>query len=119
MTNENEPQQSERREHPRIKRLRLISYVSRSKRQRLSVVRMGRTLDISPSGARVEIHQPMFVGTEIELNIAVGNATYTIQGKVMRVTEVGNRTFLVGIRFNKTQKQLLDFPNKQETWTQK
>ncbi len=61
----------EKRDYPRVKKLYLISYVNKDKGRSLSPIAMGRTLDISPSGIRLEVYQSLIINSNIEMEIGL------------------------------------------------
>lgn len=97
---------SEKRGYPRIKRLDLVSFISKSEGRQTSPVSMGRTLDISPSGVRVEIYRHIKVDSVVEMEISIHEDIFAVQGKVAHVTEIDKKIYIVGIQFDEIQHPL-------------
>ncbi len=90
----------EKREYPRVNKLYLISYIPKERGRQTSPVSMGRTLDISPSGVRIEVFQQVNVESEMELEIAMEDTQSYINGKVIRSLESGKNVYILGIHFD-------------------
>ena len=97
----------EKRAYPRVNKLYLISYIPKEGDRQTSPVSMGRTLDISPSGVRIEVFQNINVGSEMELEIAVEDSQFYINGKVIRSLESGKNVYILGIHFDDVCDDLL------------
>ncbi|SPD73077.1 hypothetical protein PITCH_A1670020 [uncultured Desulfobacterium sp.] len=106
----NEDNIQERRGYPRVKKLYLLSYVNKESGRQVSPVLMGRTLDVSPSGVRVEVFQRIGINSEMELEIACNEESITAKGVVVRSNRTGNEVFVVGIKFNESQPLLAERP---------
>ena len=100
----------EKRGYPRIKKLYLISYINKEEGRQVSPVLMGRTLDISPSGVRVEVFQKIGVNSEMELDIACNDANICVNGTVLRSNKIGNEVFVLGIKFDEIQNFFIQNP---------
>ncbi len=96
----------ERRIYPRLKRLYLISYINKEEGRQISPVSMGRTLDISPTGVRVEIFQEMNLKSHMEMEIGIGESILPVQGRVIHVEKTGDEVYVIGIQFNELQAEL-------------
>ena len=81
----------EKRNYPRVRKLYLVSYVNESEGRGHSPVSMGRTLDISPSGIRMEVYQRLTIDSIIELEIGIAEDRFSVRGKVVRVKQVDER----------------------------
>lgn len=90
----------EKRNYPRVSKLYLISYIPKEGGRQISPVSMGRTLDISPSGVRVEVFQQINVESEIELEIAIEDTQFVVNGKVVRSLETGTDVYILGIQLD-------------------
>ena len=93
----------EKRIYPRVRKLYLVSYVIESEGRGHSPVSMGRTLDISPSGIRMEVYQLLTIDSIIELEIGIAEDRFTVRGKVVRVKQVDERAYSIGIEFDEPQ----------------
>lgn len=90
----------EKRNYPRIKKLYLISYINKNEGSTVSPISMGRTLDISPSGIRLEVYQSLMMDSVIEMEIGFQEQKFSTKGKIIRVEEIDEKTFIVGIQFD-------------------
>jgi len=97
---------AERRKHPRITELFLVSYVNKEGSEQKTPVSMGRTLDISRSGARLEIDREVKPDSRMELDMAVRDTRLVVQGRVVRVERTEQGRYTVGIEFDTLQDAL-------------
>jgi len=98
----------EKRSYPRIKKLYLISYVNKTEGHQTSPVSMGRTLDISPVGVRIEVYRDIKIDSIMEMEIGLKELNFSVQGKVVRVQEVDKKVYILGIQFDEFQPELGD-----------
>lgn len=96
----------EKRKFPRLKSLHLLSYINKEKGVQKCGVSMARTLDISPAGVRVEVYQLINPDSEMEMEIAVNENIYFVQGKVIYTEETSNKNYILGIKFDELSPQL-------------
>ncbi len=96
----------EKRKYPRLKSLHLLSYINKEQGVQKCGVSMARTLDISPAGVRVEVYQSINPDSEMEMEIAVEESIFSIQGKVIYSEETSGRNYVIGIKFDKVSPQL-------------
>jgi hypothetical protein len=96
----------ERRRHPRKKTFSLVSFVQKDGEADLSAVVMGRTLNISASGIRLESIEPIAVGTALDMEIALGNQVFSLLGTVVYCRKIQDELYMVGIRFQETSDEL-------------
>ena len=89
----------EKRGSPRIRSLNLTSYVPKKDEQQEYIISIGRTLDVSEGGAKIETHRKLDRGVELELAIAVEDQIISARGEVLYSTELGHGLFGTGIRF--------------------
>ncbi len=90
----------EKRDYPRVKKLYLISYINNDKGHNLSPISMGRTLDISPSGIRLEVYQRLMMNSVIEMEIGFQEERFSTKGKIARIEQIDEKTYIVGIQFD-------------------
>jgi len=107
---------AEKRRFPRVKKLYLLSYVNRLEGRQTSPVSIGRTLDISPAGIRIEVFQDIEIDSEMEMEIGLKKFDSTIRGKVMRVQKIAEKDYIIGIRFDQEQPDLSDEIKIQGQW---
>lgn len=98
----------EKRSYPRVKKLYLISYVNKAEGHQTSPVSMGRTLDISPVGVRIEVYRDIKIDSIMEMEIGLKEFNFSVQGKVVRVQEVDKKVYILGIQFDEFQPELND-----------
>jgi hypothetical protein len=98
---------TERRRYPRINSLNLISYIQREQGAQKSGVSMARTIDISPAGVGLEVYQPINAGSFVEIEIAVKENIFSVEGKVVYSRNLPNGNFSIGIMFKKLESKLI------------
>ncbi|MGB5987166.1 MAG: PilZ domain-containing protein [Desulfobacterales bacterium] len=96
----------ERRRYARIDSLNLTAIVPKEGDAPLSQVSMARTLDLSPAGARIEVHQKIDLGSRVELEIAVAEEITHVHGTVVHVEPTEPGGYLLGIEFDEAQSAL-------------
>jgi hypothetical protein len=102
-----------RRKHPRIKSLNLLSYVCVDENKNIVKQGMGRTLDISEGGIMLETHAPIDSQYTVSLTIGLEDDLVTeIDGKVVysKTGEAGR--FESGIEFKKGSEATLQILRK-------
>ena len=98
----------DRRRYPRIDTLCLLSFQPLVDGQSLAPHSMGRMLDISSGGARLELYQPANVGTHFRMDVIVNGTTYTVEGEVVHHNCASEKPFLVGVEFDCMYGDLVD-----------
>ncbi len=95
------------RRHPRIRGLYLVSYTNREKGVQKFPVSLGRTLDLSKSGIRLEVFQEIVMGSEMEVEIGIREDNIVIRGRVVRVDVHPNgKSREIGIEFDEASEIL-------------
>jgi len=89
----------EKRTSRRIRSLNLTSYTPRKSDRQEYIISIGRTLDVSEGGVKVETHRQLANGTELEMDIAIEDQIITAKGEVVYTEELKNGLFGTGIRF--------------------
>jgi hypothetical protein len=89
----------EQRKSRRIRSLHLTSYVPRKGSEQEYIVSIGRTLDVSKGGVKVETHRELAKGTELDMDIAVEDRVITAKGVVVHVEPLSGGLYGTGIRF--------------------
>ena len=89
----------EKRTSRRIRSLNLTSYIPIKADRQEYIVSIGRTLDVSEGGVKVETHRRLADGTELEMHIAIEDKIITAKGEVVHTEELKNGLFGTGIRF--------------------
>lgn len=85
----------------RTEALLLTTYTVRQKDGGESEVAFGRTLDVSDRGVMVETQERLKLGTELDLEIALGERLIQTKGTVVHVEEAANDLFATGIQVDK------------------
>jgi c-di-GMP-binding flagellar brake protein YcgR len=96
------------RDTPRVNRLFLTSYVNREGEEQKTPVSLGRTLDISLSGAGMEVFQDLQIGSVMDLEFDLKDSLLTVQGKVVHSRREEDGRYVIGIRFDEPQARLAD-----------
>ncbi len=96
----------DKRRFPRLSILYLISYVSKEGGVQQTPISMGRVLDISPGGVRVEVFEEVDEGAEMELTITIGETSVAARGKVVRVEPAEKTKRILGIQFSGVVEEL-------------
>ena len=89
----------EQRKSRRIRSLHLTSYVPRKGSEQEYIVSIGRTLDVSTGGVKVETHRELAKGTELDMDIAIQDRVITAKGVVVYVEPLSGGLYGTGIRF--------------------
>jgi hypothetical protein len=89
----------EQRKSRRIRSLHLTSYVPRQGGEQKYIVSIGRTLDVSQGGVKVEVHRELAEGTELDMDIAIEDRLLTAKGVVVYAKPLPNGLYGTGIRF--------------------
>ena len=100
----------EKRASPRIRSLLLASYVPRKGERQEYIISIGRTLDVSEGGAKIETHRQLDKGLQLELEIAVEDQIISAKGEVLYSQELRDGLFGTGISFtaiNEEARRLL------------
>jgi c-di-GMP-binding flagellar brake protein YcgR len=95
----------EKRGSRRIRSLNLTSYIPRKGEKQEYIISIGRTLDVSEGGVKVEAHRELSEGTELELDIAVEDKVVSARGVVVHVEAMANGLFGTGIRFTSISEE--------------
>ena len=88
----------EKRSSRRIRSLNLTSYTPRKGEEQQYIVSIGRTLDVSEGGVKVETHRKLADGTEPEMDIAIEDSIITAKGEVVNMVELKNGLVGTGIQ---------------------
>ena len=97
----------ERRRHPRLESLYLVSYVSREGDVQKSGVSMARTVNISPAGVAVEVYQSLALHSRIEMEIAIRDRIFAVNGEVVHSQAQPDGKWVIGIQFDQPQDELV------------
>ena len=103
---------NERRYHPRISALNLISYNCIDETEQIVAQGMGRTLNISEGGILLETHIPIDPQNAIALAIGLEDELIDIKGKVVFSMAGKDEKFEAGIEFFEMPDSTLDILKK-------
>ncbi|HBF43306.1 MAG TPA: hypothetical protein DDW42_06680 [Desulfobacteraceae bacterium] len=108
---ESEPEnEEEKRTSRRISSLNLTSYIPSKEKKQEYIISIGRTLDMSDGGIKVETHRELSRGTEVDMEIAIENKIISARGEVVHSFKQKNGLFGTGICFTsirETDRELL------------
>lgn len=88
----------ERRREPRLRVSVLINLAPHVAGARTRELILGRTVDLSRSGVRVQLHRPLEVGMRVRLSIALRERLVEALGEVRSVMRAGDG-YEVGLAF--------------------
>ena len=100
----------ERRASPRIRSFNLTTYVPHREGRQDYIISIGRTLDVSEGGAKVETYRKLDIGSKLEMDIAIEDEIISAEGEVLHFQEFGDGLFGTGIHFtsiNEEDRRLL------------
>jgi len=60
---------------------------------------MGRTIDVSTVGLKLETYLPLSVGEALHVSIGLDDDVVELQGRIVHVVEVGQDTYHAGVEF--------------------
>jgi hypothetical protein len=103
----NQVESPERRRHPRVKTLWLISYVGKEGGVQKSPFSTTRTLDISQDGVKVETIEPLDTNALLEMEIAIKESIFSVNGRVVYCQQVPAGNYFVGIQFDHPVEELI------------
>ncbi|HUV78165.1 MAG TPA: PilZ domain-containing protein [Desulfobacterales bacterium] len=102
----------ERRHHPRISALNLISYNCVDETEQVVAQGMGRTLNVSEGGILLETHSPIDPKNAIALAIGLEDELIDIKGKIVFSMAGKDEKYEAGIEFFEMQDSTLDILKK-------
>ncbi len=105
--NKNQLDSSERRRHPRVKSLWLISYVGKEEGVQKSPFSTTRTLDMSKAGVKLETIEPLDKNALLEMEIAIKESIFSVNGRVVYCRQVPAGNYFVGIQFDQPVEEIV------------
>ena len=99
----------EKRQYPRVKTCNLISFVGKRANGTISEQNMGRALNISQSGILLETTDRVLSESISMMSVDADNNLIEIGGEVIYSTERSNGRFGVGIRFQGTHAENIQY----------
>lgn len=97
----------EKRRKPRIDSHNLVSYLCFDEDNRESTQGIGRTLDVSEGGIRLETHIPMAIQRNISLTIGLDEDIMEFKGRLAYCKKREDGKFETGIEFSDMDKKRL------------
>ena len=89
----------DRRQEPRISTRNLVSVAEYNVLGFETNMALGRTLDLSHDGMRLELNHPLPLNDTVCISFALGNQVIEVHGQVRYVHEVDDDTCAMGIQF--------------------
>jgi len=83
----------------RVISLNLVSYTRHDDEGVLAEASMGRTLDISPGGIKLEVDHHIPLSSVIDLSVALRDDVISLKGRVVHLEELKNGKVGMGIQF--------------------
>lgn len=100
-----------KRKHLRVRSLNLL-YFGVYEKDVLIKQGIGRTLDVSESGIRLETHFPMDPKNIVHLSIGLKDELVEIKGRAVHTVPGSRGKYEIGIKFNRIKKSSLEIVNK-------
>ena len=89
----------DKRAHQRLRSLNLVSLSKLSENGYVELAELGRTLDMSEGGIKLEAFEVIPVGTSAKLRIGLGDEIIDVQGRIAYVQEGEDDRVITGIEF--------------------
>lgn len=89
----------ERRREPRVQAVSLVNVAEFTEVGFRTDLEIGRTLDVSHDGMRVELNHPLPLRSVVTINLQMGEQILEIHGKVRSVRAIDDTTCDMGIEF--------------------
>ena len=88
-----------RRKEPRVRSVHLVAYAGKRLERQLTPISMSKTLDLSPSGVRLQVETGIEEGDLLELEIGAGEKLIQAEARVVDVELVEGGFFEIGAEF--------------------
>ena len=69
----------------RVRSVHLVAYTDKTRERETASISLGKTLDLSPFGIRIEVNERLEKGDLIELEIGVGDKLIQAEARVVHV----------------------------------
>lgn len=89
----------ERRREPRVRVLNLVSVDQCDDSGALTELAIGRTLDLSRHGMRLELSRPLPLRSRVRVTVALAERIINLDGQVRHLDEMDDGTCAMGIEF--------------------
>ena len=96
----------ERRRYPRVKVTYPALCTTNDSGIHRQAIAMGRVLDISPGGIKMEVYPVARVGTDMPLRVVIQDAALDVPGRVVYSSSKVDQKRLLGIKFDEPVKYL-------------
>jgi hypothetical protein len=96
----------ERRTYPRVRALYLVTYTTDKDGFTKTSANIGRTLDISSSGTRLEVYEKIAPDTRVEVEIDIRDTIFAAGGKCVHAREIDTGIYVAGIEFYEVHAEL-------------
>lgn len=100
-----------KRKHLRVRSLNLL-YFGVYEKDLLIKQGIGRTLDVSESGIRLETHFPMDPKNIVQLSIGLKDEIVEIKGRAVHSVSGSDGKYKIGVKFNRIKKSSLEIVKK-------
>jgi hypothetical protein len=99
----------DRRRSPRVESIHLVTFEAEGAEGiGGTAVEVGRTLDVSVSGVRVETAIELDAGRELDLDVAVAERLIRAQGRVIHAEPMAPDRWEIGIQFTRIEPDDLE-----------
>ncbi|HTP66230.1 MAG TPA: PilZ domain-containing protein, partial [Geobacteraceae bacterium] len=100
----------EPRQSARVSKLFLTSYVNLDEKGQITPVSVGRTLNVSRTGAGMEVFQEIEAGSLMDLEFDIQGSLLKVKGRVVHVRPEDDGCYVVGVEFEEPQEMLAPLP---------
>ena len=91
---------SDRRHEPRVHSLNLVNVAQLNLDQDFANITVGRTIDLSRGGIRLDLHTPLPLRSTVKLTIALDGKLVEVEGTVCHLEVLDERRCSMGIAFD-------------------
>ena len=91
---------SDRRQEPRVQSLNLVNVAQLNLDQDFANLTVGRTMDLSRGGIRLELHTPLPLRSTVRLTIALDGKLVEVEGTVCHLEVIDEHRCSMGIAFD-------------------
>lgn len=102
----------DRRKYDRLESLNFIVFTGVDSDKKEIAGEIGRTLNVSESGIKLETHVPLASQSSILLDIGLGEEIAAVKGIVVHCSESGDKLFQAGVDFIDNDQAKMDIIKK-------
>ena len=99
------PTDQNRRRALRVRSINLVAYAGKRRERQKTSISMGKTLDLSQSGVRIQVSTGLEEGDLLEIEIGAGEELIQAEARVVHVELVEGGFFEVGAEFTNLADQ--------------